>query len=46
MFRIVGLVPIKRAGTSDEVVNVIGCIVSPQAAYITGQIISINGGMA
>ncbi|MHB1676900.1 MAG: 3-oxoacyl-ACP reductase FabG [Sulfuriferula sp.] len=38
-------VPMKRAGTPDEVADLIGFLVSPQAAYITGQIISINGGM-
>ncbi len=39
------LVPMKRAGTPDEVANLIGFLVSEQAAYISGQIISINGGM-
>jgi 3-oxoacyl-[acyl-carrier protein] reductase len=39
------LVPMKRAGTPGEVADLIGFLASPQAAYITGQIISINGGM-
>lgn len=39
------LVPMKRAGSPAEVADLIGFLVSPQAAYITGQIISINGGM-
>ena len=39
------LVPMKRAGTPAEVADLIGFLVSPQASYITGQIISINGGM-
>ncbi|HET9113006.1 MAG TPA: 3-oxoacyl-ACP reductase FabG [Burkholderiales bacterium] len=39
------LVPMKRAGTPAEVADLIGFLVSPQAAYITGQIISVNGGM-
>lgn len=42
---IVRLVPMKRAGTPDEVADLIGFLTSTQAAYITGQIISINGGM-
>ena len=39
------LVPMKRAGNPAEVADLIGFIASEQAAYITGQIISINGGM-
>ena len=39
------LVPMKRAGKPAEVADLIGFLASPQAAYITGQIISINGGM-
>lgn len=39
------LVPMKRAGTPDEVADLIGFLASARAAYITGQIISINGGI-
>ena len=39
------LVPMKRAGKPAEVADLIGFLASPQAAYNTGQIISINGGM-
>jgi 3-oxoacyl-[acyl-carrier protein] reductase len=39
------LVPMKRAGSPAEVADLIGFLASAQAAYITGQIISINGGM-
>lgn len=39
------LVPMKRAGTPDEVADLIGFLASTKAAYITGQIISINGGI-
>ena len=39
------LVPMKRAGTPEEVADLIGFLASEQAAYISGQIISINGAM-
>ena len=39
------MVPAKRAGTPDEVAALAGFLASADAAYITGQVISINGGM-
>jgi len=39
------MVPMKRAGTPGEVADLIGFLASTQASYITGQIISINGGI-
>jgi len=39
------LVPMKRAGRCEEVADLVGFLVSDQAAYITGQILSINGGI-
>ncbi|HEY6721885.1 MAG TPA: 3-oxoacyl-ACP reductase FabG [Burkholderiales bacterium] len=38
-------VPMKRAGTPEEVADLIGFLASDRAAYISGQIVSINGAM-
>ncbi len=40
------LVPMKRAGLPSEVAALVGFLASEQAGYISGQQISINGGMA
>jgi len=39
------MVPVGRAGKPQEVADLVAFIASEQAAYISGQIISINGGM-
>lgn len=39
------LVPMKRAGSADEVASLVAYLASREAGYITGQIISVNGGM-
>lgn len=40
------LVPVGRAGKPEEVADLVAFIASDKAAYISGQIISINGAMA
>jgi len=39
------LVPMKRAGQPDEVAALVGFLASEEAGYISGQVISIDGGM-
>ena len=39
------MVPMKRAGRSEEVADLVAFLASDRAAYISGQIVSINGGM-
>src|SRR5450631_1785236 len=39
------MVPMKRAGKPEEVAHLVSFLASARAAYITGQIISINGGL-
>jgi 3-oxoacyl-[acyl-carrier protein] reductase len=39
------LVPMQRAGQPEEVADLVEFLASDRAAYISGQVISINGGM-
>lgn len=40
------LIPMQRAGRVEEVSALVGFLASEAASYITGQVISVNGGMA
>lgn len=39
------LVPMNRFGTAEEVAYAVSFFASPKASYITGEVLSINGGM-
>jgi 3-oxoacyl-[acyl-carrier protein] reductase len=43
---IANIVPMKRAGTADEVAALVAFLASEDAAYVSGQVIAISGGLA
>ena len=43
---ILGAIPAGRLGTSDEVAAAVTYLASEEAAYVTGQTVHVNGGMA
>jgi 3-oxoacyl-[acyl-carrier protein] reductase len=38
-------IPLKRAGTPDDIAGVVAFLASDSAGYITGQVIGVNGGL-
>ncbi len=42
---ILKMIPMQRTGTADEVAGVVSFLLSPDAAYITRQVIAVNGGL-
>lgn len=43
---IMGAIPMKRMGTGAEVASAVAYLASEEAAYVTGQTMHVNGGMA
>ena len=42
---LVNMIPMKRFGLPEEVADIVGFFASKKASYITGQVLSINGGL-
>ena len=43
--RYMDTIPLRRFGTADDIANAVVWLAGDGAAYVTGQIISVNGGM-
>jgi 3-oxoacyl-[acyl-carrier protein] reductase len=42
---IVGIIPMKRMGTSEDIANMATFLASTKSDYITGQVFTVDGGM-
>lgn len=42
---LIGTIPLQRLGEPQDIANAVAFLVSPEAAYITGETLHVNGGM-
>ena len=42
---LISAIPLNRFGTTEEVAELAGFLASDKSSYITGEVISINGGL-